>query len=377
MGNHTSTCYDEVVFLKSTSAVIDVNLQGAYSLFIICRSSELDDGKPVGLTKSICPSSVEAYNSVKCTWDKLSIKTWARMAKWARDHHVQPSNEDDTDEDAKNNKHCEAYIFDANKVAELRTQLKDDKNGVGKQSIILVSLVVTTVNIEGWIDNQKDTVAGPKAVKVTKKERVCADKTTIRRYERMFARSCSSGLTSMLSGSGAQIGYHTAMTQIDTPEDMHIAITGCNAIMVDRVEGTIREGSFKKGKDAKEQLMCLIKEAEGGAAVMGEIREILDTVCDKTSKHESRGCNDRFVCLVGDAKCGAAKVTVQCMSSLNEDVRERIIEAKAELPSTVNPGARVRGAQGSMFKHANCVYLATADFNGKHADPSITCTLYE
>lgn len=367
---------EEAIFLKSTNAVIDVNAQGAFSMFVIAKSSELHED-----SKAVRPSSLRLYNHCTCEWVNCTEEMWTKLAKWAREHATVPSGESDGTEDTNNNKHCEPYVFDAHKAYECRDKLKHDSGG--RQSIILISLVVTTVNIEGWIESQKDNAANTKSVKVTQKEIITSDETRWISYTRMFCRAAEQGLTSIVCRSGPKIALHNALYQIDTTDDMHYAVTACNAIIVDGKTGTIQEGSFKKGTGTRDrdELFCLIKNGERGADVLDDIRKILDRVCDKTSKHKSTMASgdqkDRFVALVGDAKCGAAKVSVQLLSSLNEDIQTKIRECKSAQPSKVSQGSRVCDLRGTMFKYAKSVWLACADFNAGFTDETVSVIRYE
>ena len=107
-------------------------------MFVLAKPSELHDD-----SKAVRPSSLKLYNHESCSWVKCSDKLWARLAKWAREHATVRSEKADDTEDIKNDEYCKPFVFDAHKAYECRGKLKDEKDGVAMQTIILISLVVS------------------------------------------------------------------------------------------------------------------------------------------------------------------------------------------------------------------------------------------
>ena len=172
---------------------------------------------------------------------------------------------------------------------------------------------------------------------------------------------------------------------------MHYAITGGNVVSADEHTGAVREGCLKGTQHS--QIVDLFRAAERGSSVssifcglggsdgdeaMQQLLTLLEEVTSETSKVSTvKEGTDRYVVLLADHKCGAAKVSVQLISSLNDETARKVYESKAELPSHTNEGAQVCNAPGSSFKTARSVYLGTADFCSRISTASIKIVKYE
>lgn len=382
MGNLFSASHnkcEEPVFLKSTNNVCDVNAQGAFSAFLLGKSTKLsDDSDEAYNPKCILPKDLQLYSWSDHKWHSLGEDTWtwSDCAKVAKKLAVKKKS-DDSDSDAPTLGNMQQYVFDAKRAHENRDHLKKDAKG---KPIILISLICTTVNMDNWLEDQKVDPLNLKRVKLTVKE-ICTprNRDRVRMYTRMY---CKKKGGSMLSSSSTEVACHTAFVQIDhNVRHTHYGVTGCNVTAWNRETGIVKEATFKNA-DAMDALVKKINEASKSAkgtldctaleCICHELDQTIENSKTKEILKPDTANADKFVVLVGEAKCGAAKVRVQLMSSLNDDVQAKIKECKAEVPSSVAEGSRVSDCQGSIIKHASAIYLGTFDFHKSTKGVNVT-----
>lgn len=358
---------EDPLLLKSTPKVLDINPQGALHKFLLTHSTELvGDAKPA----QVHAASLWVMNHDTCVFSQLTESQWRDLGQYAQDHPSVdagiPSEETDND------RRCRPYIFDVQKIAEVRENIKSTTSG---KKIILISMVVSTVNMDGWISNQLSDAAAKRVVKVTEKQTI-ANNHAWTAYTRLYCRPSESGI---LTTSPLAISYHQAILQISTKNDMHYGITACNAVRIDGKTGEVFEGPLTVTE--YERLAHLFQEGTRGDETAVDSIHALTDLSLKKSEHTStlsdQGSTDRFVVLLSVKECGKAGASVQTWSSLNESIKARIARTKVECPTSVSEGNRVCDMQGSMLKHADCVYLGLAIFDMLFNDLAVSVQRYE
>lgn len=339
---------ENAIFLKSTNECYDINTHGAYSTFMIAKSKS---ETPERVAKF---ETIQLYNSKTREWDDVDKDLLRKLTTWAKTHDVaQPDDTTQTDSDA--DEAAESYVMTSEGVHTIRDRLKVD---AGDQEIMLISMVVTDMNIDGWIQRQKEYQSNGKMVKATLKESSTSDGIW-KCYTRMVAKSpAAMSLAGITSGGRPSINLQNSLLEVSTNNDYHIAITKDYAMRVNAKTGETEEGSLKAPQYAQisEQFM---RGRSGDSSAMEDLHKSLDEVCTnkKTLTPSEAATTDRFVCLLGNSKD-----SVQLHSALNDNIQSKIQECKSLIPTTISTGSQVTKDRGSMFKYAKGVSLATASF---------------
>lgn len=343
-GNSQSKGLDSPTFLKASSDVIDINAHGALTVFLIAKSNELSAG---ALAPKLSSQNLQLFNHDTLEFVKVDKSIWDNLKNYSAQHPTVKSSEVVVDEAIE--KACAPFIFDAPKAFEVREDIKAKTNG---ESVVLVSMVVSSNNLSGWMKTQGDSTTAKRAVKVTeKKVKSLGAKWTT--YTRLFATPAKRGLI----GSPISINYHIALMQM-TSDDMLLGITSSNVVKVDKLSGSVSEGSI--GADQYTRLQELFQQSvRGDEKAYKDLKDLVDQVVEPTD-HKTSG-QDKFVVLLS----GNNQVSVQLISQLGDATQEKINKSKLELPTSVMAGSRVCSKRGTMLKHADGAYLGIVDFDGK------------
>ena len=351
------------VFLKSGTATLDVNAQGALGSFLVCETKDT-----VSADQAIKPSHIKILNHDTWEFTKVTGDQWAEFKDFVVQHPATT-----VDDAAAVDEELEArlapYIFNPCIAAEYRDHIKES---TAHKTILLLSLVVSPSNIKGWVDAQSGDAAAKRIVKVTEKT-IKTEGNQWGSYTRLVCQP-SHGIVR----SSAPCSFHRALMQLSTADGVHCGFTQCNGVMVDEKTGDVLEGPFTQDEY---QRVCEIFEqgCRGDVDAATDMISLCTEVLNKTDAESSLSCEgtDRFVVLLTSERNGRNKISVQLESSLNEDTIDKIVKSKEKIPTSTHNARKMCDKQGSLLKHATAVHLSIADFEMGYKKAAISTHKYE